>query len=279
MLPLVSIIIPTYNRAHCLARCLESVMQQTYPALECIVIDDGSDDNTNTLVSSQFPAVTLVRQKHAGVSAARNHGIRRASGSWLALLDSDDCWQPSKISQQINCLKNSGYKICHTNEIWIRDGKRINTKYRHLKQDRDLFAASLNMCVISPSSVFVHRSLFNQIGLFDEALPACEDYDFWLRVTDRLPVLYIDEPLTIKFGGHSDQLSKKYWGIDRFRVESLKKLIDSHYFESLNHLELAKKMLVQKAGVLLHGAKKRSRTDATRYYEYIVNRYNYAEYC
>ncbi len=223
----VSVIIPTYERSGVLGRAIESVLAQTRPADELIVVDDGSSDTTAELVAS-YPDVRYERIGHAGVSAARNHGIAHARGDDLAFLDSDDEWLPTKLAEQLAALAEAPeHRICHTDEIWVRDGRRVNPRRRHQKHGGWIFRHCLPLCAISPSSVLVHRSVFGAVGTFDESFPACEDYDLWLRVTSRYPVCYVDRPLLVKYGGHDDQLSRRVEALDRYRIRALVKVLES----------------------------------------------------
>jgi len=273
MLPLISVIIPTYNRKHCLGRALDSVLAQCYPCLEIIVVDDGSSDGSAAFVELHYPQVKLIQQAQAGVSAARNCGIAVAQGEWLAFLDSDDAWQPNKISTQMAALIQAGdYKICHTDEIWIRNGRRVNPMNKHQKQGGWVFIANLKLCLISPSSVVLHSSLMLQLGNFDESLPACEDYDLWLRVTAHYPVLYLDEALTLKYGGHADQLSKRYWGMDRFRIRAIEKVLQIKTLKKSDR-DAALSTLCEKIQIYLQGAKKRQKTADIHYYSELLKCY------
>ena len=254
---MISVIVPTYNRVHQLPRALDSILCQSCSPKEIIVVDDGSTDETSALMTSEYPEIVFIQQQNTGVSSARNVGIKRASGDWIAFLDSDDEWLPEKLEIQMKALyENPGKKICHTNEIWIRNGKRVNPKKKHEKFGGWIFQKCLPLCCISPSSVIIHKSIFKEIGLFDYSLPVCEDYDLWLRITARNPVLYIEEPFLIKYGGHEDQLSKKYWGMDRFRIKSLEKIISSRVLSELDE-NAAKKMLMEKIYIFIQGAQKR----------------------
>ena len=254
---MISVIVPTYNRVHQLPRALDSILCQSCSPKEIIVVDDGSTDETSALMTSEYPEIVFIQQQNTGVSSARNVGIKRASGDWIAFLDSDDEWLPEKLEIQMKALyENPGEKICHTNEIWIRNGKRVNPKKKHEKFGGWIFQKCLPLCCISPSSVIIHKSIFKEIGLFDYSLPVCEDYDLWLRITARNPVLYIEEPFLIKYGGHEDQLSKKYWGMDRFRIKSLEKIISSRVLSDLDE-NAAKKMLMEKIYIFIQGAQKR----------------------
>ncbi|MGB5881995.1 MAG: glycosyltransferase, partial [Thermoanaerobaculia bacterium] len=195
----VSVVIPTYNRADLVLRSVRSVLAQTRPAEQIIVVDDGSTDDTGPLVRTQFGAVDYLAQENRGVSAARNRGIEVATGEWIALLDSDDEWLPEKLERQMACLdQEPDYRICHTDEIWVRSGRRVNPRRKHAKQGGWIFKDCLPLCAISPSSVLIHRSVFDEVGLFDETLPACEDYDLWLRICSRWPVLFLPERLVVK---------------------------------------------------------------------------------
>ncbi len=255
----VSVIIPTCNRASLLARALDSVLLQSRPPNEVIVVDDGSSDDTPSLMARRFPGVVYLRQENRGVSAARNHGIRQATSQWLAFLDSDDQWLPHKLERQLALLAaEPHWHIIHNDEIWIRRGRRVNPMKKHAKQGGWIFAHCLPLCVISPSAVMIRRSVLEAVGLFDEALPACEDYDLWLRICCRYPVAYVDEPLTVKHGGHADQLSRRHWGLDRFRIQALDKLLRKAPLDTQQR-GAALAMLRHKTAIYLQGARRRGR--------------------
>ena len=270
----ISIIIPTYNRKSFLIHAINSVLNQTYQNLELIIIDDGSSDKTENIVKKKYPKIKFYKQKNKGVSAARNKGIKMASCKWIAFLDSDDRWHPRKLENQINyLLAHPRYKICHTDEIWIRKGIRINQHKKHKKYGGHIFNKCLDLCRISPSSVIIHKDIFNKVGLFNEKLPVCEDYDLWLRIAEKFPVLYLDEKLTIKYGGHLNQLSKKYWGMDRFRIIALENIIKKNFLLKKNKL-LVKKILKKKINIYLQGLKKRNKKKEIIYYENKVKKYD-----
>ncbi len=269
----ISVIIPTWNRARMLPRALDSVISQSRPADEIIVVDDGSSDNTVPLLQQHYPGVTLLRQAHQGVSAARNRGITTASGEWLALLDSDDAWHRQKLARQVACLKdNPGYQVIHTNEQWIRHGRPLRQSARHRKQGGWLFQHCLPRCVISPSAILLHRAVFDRVGLFDEALVVCEDYDMWLRLCARLPVLYLEAPLTIKYGGHADQLSGQYRGMDKYRIMALAKILAEDILNA-GDTAAAISALHYKINLYLKGAKKHNNTDYVRECEALLRRF------
>ena len=252
----VSVIIPTYNRAHTLPRAIESVFAQTSVAkIELIVVDDGSTDGSSELVTSAYPQVKLIRQANQGVSAARNAGLSVAAGEWIALLDSDDEWLPHKLETQLEQLDALALYVSHTEEIWIRNGVRVNQHKKHAKRGGWIFQHCLPLCAMSPSSIVIHRSVVEEIGAFDQSLPACEDYDYWLRLTSKYEVAFCEQPCINKYGGHEDQLSGQYWGMDRFRVQALEKIIKQPLSDK--DRAAAIEMLKQKLNILSAGAKKR----------------------
>lgn len=270
----VSVVVPTYNRCRYLKRALRSVYAQSYSPYEVIVIDDGSSDATTAMVQKQFPGVKYFFQSNKGVSAARNLGIKQAKGDWIAFLDSDDEWLPSKLQLQVESLKDqSDKKVCHTEEVWIRHGRRINPMHKHRKSGGWIFRQCLPLCVMSPSSIMLHRSIFETVGMFDESLPACEDYDLWLRITARYPVLFIEQPQIVKYGGHDDQLSRKYWGMDRFRIKALEKIIATGMLSDDDRRE-AVNMLRKKSEIYRQGALKRDKWQEALHYQRLIERYS-----
>lgn len=270
----VSVIIPTFNRQEVIERALRSVYAQNRPADEVIVVDDGSSDGTETIITEGFPEVTYLYQENRGVSAARNRGILEAKGEWIAFLDSDDEWLPGKLERQLQQLSEQpDLRICHTEEIWIRNGTRVNQMDKHAKSGGWIFNKCLPLCAMSPSSILIHRTLFETLGGFDENLPACEDYDLWLRMTARHPVLYISEPQIKKYGGHDDQLSRKFWGMDRFRIASLEKTINSGLLNKMDR-EAAIEMLIKKTNIYLKGLRKRDKVSEIKHYEALCQHFS-----
>ncbi len=266
----VSVVIPTFNRESFIEKCVLSVIGQTRKAGEVIVVDDGSSDKTwETLKNLGFKAycddkatLKYIYKINGGVSSARNLGIRNAKHEYVALLDSDDQWKKNKLERQLTSLESDEFscRISHTDEIWFRNGTRVNPMEKHRKSGGDLFVKCLKLCCISPSTSLIHKSVFEDIGYFDENLKACEDYDFWLRYCSYEHVHFVPEALVIKNGGHSDQLSKAHWGMDRFRIYSLEKLLkDKNLVES--HYESALDELINKLNVVINGAIKRKNND------------------
>ena len=264
--PTVSAIIPTHNRGQTVLRALRSIYAQRVPVNEVIVVDDGSSDDTAERIQVEFPGVILISQNQHGVSHARNRGIDAARGEWLAFLDSDDEWLPIKIETQLNAVRNnSSSRICHSNEIWIRNGRRVNPMDKHKKYGGWIFEHCLPRCAISPSSVLLHRSAVEEFGSFDESLPVCEDYDLWLRLTATLPVMHIPEPLIKKYGGHTDQLSRSRWGMDRYRIRSLEKLLAAKTLTTAQERQ-ALVELTRKIDIYLAGARRRQRKNEMAVY-------------
>ena len=256
--PAVSVIIPTYNRAGWVCQAIDSVLAQEYKDFEIIVVDDGSVDDTQMRLFGYKNKIRVHTQKNKGVSAARNAGISMAGGDLIAFLDSDDLWLPKKLSVQTDFFqKHKDAMICQTEELWIRNGRRVNPKKRHKKLSGMIYEPSLDLCLVSPSAVMIRSVLFDITGNFDESLPACEDYDLWLRISCRFPVYLIDEPQIIKQGGHDDQLSRMPC-LDKFRIRALQKMVNSGCLNA----ELLKKTLKtikKKCCIYATGCQKRGR--------------------
>jgi glycosyltransferase involved in cell wall biosynthesis len=264
--PRVSVIIPTYNRAGIIAEAVDSVLAQDYKDFELIVVDDGSTDNTSEVMARYGDDVRVLFQENKGVSAARNRGITEASGKLIAFLDSDDLWLPQKLSTQVEFFsQRPDALICQTEEVWLRNGIRINPKHRHKKPSGMIFEPSLKLCLVSPSAVMIRRDLLDRTGGFDETLPACEDYDLWLRISCRFPVYLIETPLIIKRGGHDDQLSKGT-GLDKFRIKTIEKIINTGILSD-DQYRAALIVLKNKCDIYAAGCRKRGREEEARYYE------------
>ena len=266
--PAVSIIIPTYNRAGVILRAVDSVLSQTFQDFELIVVDDGSTDQTLEVLAPYQKRLTLIKIPHQGVSAARNQGLASARGELIAFLDSDDYWLPEKLAVQTDFfLDHPQALVCQTQEIWIRNGLRVNPGKKHAKPSGDIFLRSLELCLVSPSAVMIKKAVFNRIGAFDETLPACEDYDLWLRISAQHPVYLINQPLVVKTGGHEDQLSRITPALDKYRIQALLKLLKSGTL-TFSQEKAARAELARKAGIYGHGCIKRGRAqEGNRYIE------------
>ena len=263
----ISVIIPTYNRCDLLKRAINSVIKQTITPKEIIVVDNGSTDQTYQMVSSLFPEINYFIEKKRGVSAARNKGILESKSKWIAFLDSDDAWKPTKLEKQMeySVFNQDKYRIIHTDETWYRNKKFLNQLKKHKKSGGNIFKNSLQLCCISPSSVVLNKQIFEEYGLFDENLEVCEDYDMWIRITSKEEVGFLDSPLVSKYGGHSDQLSKKFWGMDRFRIKSLEKNLKNEHFSKSQKINVLD-TLIEKLTIVSDGALKRGNKEIFKKY-------------
>jgi glycosyltransferase involved in cell wall biosynthesis len=270
--PHVSVIIPTYNRSWCLSEAIDSVLSQTFQNMELIVVDDGSTDETPALLSRYGDHLRVLRQSNRGVSAARNGGIQAARGNLIAFLDSDDTWQPDKLARQVDFFdRQPEAMICQTEETWIRRGVRVNPRRRHRKPSGWVFEASLALCLVSPSAVMMRRELLEEMGGFDESLPACEDYDLWLRVSLRYPIHLIEDALVVKRGGHDDQLSRQH-SLDRYRIQSLLKILGGEPLTD-GQTRAARTMLREKCRIYAAGCRKHGRIEEAKAHEMVAEQH------
>ncbi len=293
----VDIIITTYNRRQFIADAVQSVLNQTYPYLRIIVIDDGSDcawHNQDALKNvfklnhliirnnrlepdilkapSKFRKKIIyfhyIYQKNRGISATRNTGLKFSRAEYIAFLDDDDLWHKEKLVKQIEAIEKNNSDVCYTDEKWLRNGKHLNQCKQHKKYSGAIFKYALPLCIISASSILLRKSVIQKLGFFDDNFIVCEDYEYWLKLTFYFDVLFIAEPLIVKRGGHINQLSKKYAAMDKYRVAALLKFI---YENDLNDedYELVKTELIRKAGILLNGFLKRGKINEAGFFEKI----------
>ena len=269
-----SVVIPVFNRRDVVTRAVASAVAQKGIEGEVLVVDDGSTDGSSEVVRREFGNVVriLALPDNGGVSAARNRGIDEARGEWIAFLDSDDEWKPRKLARQCQELRSTGLPICHTDEIWIRNGVRVNPHKHHQTRGGDLFAKSLERCSISPSSLVARREMLIQAGGFDAKLPVCEDYDLFLRLTSRHEVAYLDEKMVVKYGGHADQLSRKYPAMDQFRVRAIDQLLSAGGLGD-SQRQQAVTALLRKARIVLRGAAKRNNRKLAQSMETYIDRW------
>ncbi len=257
-IPFVSVIIPVYNREKFIERAINSVLKQTYRNFEIIVVNDGSNDNTANILQKYATKIRIMTLPvNKGVSYARNIGIRYAMGEYVAFLDSDDEWLENKLEEQIAYVnRHKQIKILQTEEIWIRNGKRVNPLKKHKKYEGYIYPKCLPLCIISPSSVLIKREILKKVGWFDTSFPACEDYELWLRISSKYPVGLINKKLTIKYGGHEDQLSKKIPHLDKWRIKALLKILNSNFLNKkekiLTQQELLRKLKIYYNGCFKH---------------------------
>ncbi len=254
----IDVVIPTYNRAQTLRRALDSVAAQTIRPNSLLIVDDGSTDSTNKIVddfNKTHPTLKTqyIYSKNKGVSHARNLGVSKSTADWIAFLDSDDEWLPKKLELQIDQIKtNPDLQIIHGEEIWIRNGIRVNPHKKHQKSGGSIYAKCLPLCCISPSTVVIKKSLLKEMEGFREDFPVCEDYDLWLKICAKYPVGFVEIPIINKHGGHEDQLSQKYFAMDFWRVKSLSEMLAKNQVPKY-HISHAQNILRQKCDVLLKG--------------------------
>jgi glycosyltransferase involved in cell wall biosynthesis len=263
----VSIIIPTYNRRNYLQKAVDSVLAQAYPCFELIIVDDGSEDNTSELFENCDSAIIYIKQENKGPAAARNRGIQAAQHELIAFLDSDDRFSENKLERQVRAMQEEPtYLISHTQETWYRNGRILNQKKKHNKNNGDIFKQSLQLCAVGMSTVLMYREIFERYGLFDENYPCCEDYEFWLRVSAEQKFLLVDEPLTLKDGGRNDQISTVYRvGMDKYRIQAIMKILTSGGL-TREQKEAAMAELERKCKIYGTGCIKHGRTEEGKYY-------------
>ena len=193
----VSIIIPTYNRRDFITIALDSALAQTYKNYEIVIIDDGSSDDTKEALKPYQDSIRYFYHDNKGIAPTRNRGIREAKGDYIAFLDSDDYWLPAKLERQVECFsKNSHYGMVATRCSCTTPEGKFLKKNRPGKSGwvlTDLFKASF----IRTSSAIIRKECFDKVGLFDESLPECEEYDLWLRIAKHYPIGFINDVLTV----------------------------------------------------------------------------------
>lgn len=265
-MPTVSVIVPVYNRIEPLLRAIASVRAQTFQNFELLIVDDFSTLDIAPVLSS-LP-VRYLKSDRKGVSGARNTGIRAAAGEFIAFLDSDDEWRPLKLEKQIAYLNlHPDVSLVHSNEIWQRRGEIVKQSAKHRKSGGRVFDKCTESCVIGPSCTMVRRSLFDRVGFFDESFPVCEDFDLWLRITSQEDIGFLEEDLTIKHGGHDDQLSMQYHSMDLWRVRALSKHLKNSNLSMTEH-SILRESLRKKSTYLLTGFQKHNNLENV---EEIVN--------
>lgn len=274
--PVVSVVIPVYNRFELAKEAVFSVIGQTYRDIEVIIVDDGSIDMT-PVIETYFKddsRIKYLNVKHSGMPGlVRNRGVDIAWGKYIAFLDSDDLWVSGKLESQMKYLKeNPDCRIVHTRETWIRNRKTISQSGFDHKRSGNIFPDALEKCIIGPSTVLMEKSLYSELGGFDEDLEIAEDYELWLRLCNSNSVGYIDEPLITKRAGHRDQLSEKYGQIEIFRINGLQKLVEQNYFSAGNQ-KLAEQELARKCRIYATGCRKRNKLKEAAVHESIAARY------
>lgn len=256
----ISVIIPSFNRPEWSVRAIQSVINQTYKNWNLIFIDDGSTDDTYERVTQYLKLqknihYTVIKNSNFGVSHARNTGIKLSSSPYISFLDCDDQWLPHKLETQVNYLKaNPKISWVYSEERWLKNGQPFLRKKQHIKFDKNIFQNCVHRCFIGASTVLINKSIFHDIGLFNEDFPVCEDYELWLRIANKYPIGFISDELIIKNGGHADQLSTQYKAMDYWRVKASAAMLNSQLENSKS--EAITKFINKKLPILINGFKK-----------------------
>ncbi|AFZ26450.1 putative glycosyltransferase [Cylindrospermum stagnale PCC 7417] len=199
--PTVSVIIPTYQRGHLVSQAINSVLAQTYKDYEIIVINDGSQDNTPQVLAqfSDHHRITAIHQANQGLSAARNAGIRSAQGKYIAFLDDDDLWEPQKLEKQISVLEaNPRIGLIYSDSLFFSDKRGLSLRSYNTAfptPNLQVLWTLFRYNYIPVLTVVVRRDCLDKVGLFDETLRCCEDYDLWLRLIEKFPIYFLNQPL------------------------------------------------------------------------------------
>ncbi len=198
---LISVIIPTYNRGYLIERAIESVQNQTYKEIEIIVVDDGSTDNTEEIVSkiSDSRIRYLKNPTNRGVSHTRNIGIAAARGTYLAFQDSDDIWKPEKLHKQMECMKQGNYGMVYCAfEREFPDGAVVYYPPKEMpmqEKQGEIVTSLLRQNLISTQTMLIKKEVISQVGLFHEGMSNLEDYELALRIAKKYPIGMVDEAL------------------------------------------------------------------------------------
>ena len=265
----IAVIVPVFNRASLAERALRSVRKQSLAAAEFVVVDDGSSEAMDALRADVLSGggrwITLPENR--GPAAARNAGVAETSSPWITFLDSDDEWASWKLERQLAWHQSHpDMRISQAQDQWFRKGEAILRPSHWQMQEGDLFAESVERCSITPSAVMLHRTIWDELGGFDERFRVCEDYELWLRLTREYPVgLVGGEPFVRRHGGRPDQLSSITPAMDRHRIAALLELLDSGSL-SPSQQDHVLRGIKEKATILAAGAAKRGRPGRAAFY-------------
>lgn len=233
IVPIVSVVIPTFNRASTIGASIESVLTQDYPNLEIIVVDDGSKDDTERIMEPYVArGVRYFRQENRGAPAARNAGVERATGELIAFLDSDDAWAPTKISAQVRCMSESlpDTALVYTSMKKVDQHGRLLGYKRATKRGSIYLDLLRDNVVGSTSTALVKASVVREIGGFDTALRSRQDLDLWLRIARKYPIDFVDEPLVI-YSVHTDRISSN---MDS-KIQGTERVLEKYYDDIRMH--------------------------------------------
>lgn len=241
-MPMVSIILPTYNRAHLISRAIRSLLQQTYQDFEIVIIDDASTDNTKEVINSfNDPRIRYLNHEiNRGLSAARNTGIKASKGEYLAFQDDDDLWTKDKLEKQMHIFdENAKIGVVYSGIIRIKSGKEI---YEHppdnVKKNGYVYKEVFYDLPIYMVTAVIKKSCFDKIGLFDESLPSFEDKDIFIRLSKHFEFRLVDKPLVISWVS-PDSLTRNTDFLKKSTEILLKKHHDGYH---LNTIALSKRL-------------------------------------
>lgn len=240
--PLVSVIIPTYNRALCIERSINSVLQQTYDNLEIIVVDDGSTDNTEQVVAQiEDTRIAYYPMKNnMGANAARNKGIELASGEYLAFQDSDDEWHPRKLEMQMKCMLEAsddvGLVYCAMDIIEDTSQHRFpNPEYSLSDLEENIADTLAKGNAISTQTILMRRECFQKTGMFDEEMPRLQDYEFVLRVIAEYKVKFVNSVLVKRYVS-KNSISKNILALSKAVEYLVEKYFDFFMNRQTHHI-------------------------------------------
>jgi len=234
-MPSVSVVIPTYNYAKYIARSVESVVNQSFQDFEILVVDDGSTDNTREVIETKYKTkVRYFYQENSGAPSARNRGIEESKGDYLAFLDADDEWFPSKLEKQIDKFKSSadtvGLIYSGFAYIWGESEDKGNKIIPTLRGN--IFPSFLKGSVLGSPTPVIRKPCFQKAGTFDETLPSSQDWDMWLRISKHYEVDFVPDVLA-KHYIHDDQISERM----DLKIQGIEMVIQKHH-EDFSHYPL-----------------------------------------
>lgn len=224
--PSVTVVIPVYNGARFLRSAIDSALAQTWKDLEILVVDDGSTDETPAVIASYGARIRTIRKPNGGTSSALNAGIRAARGQWIAWLDCDNTWEPTKIERQMEAARlHPSAGLIYTDYLQVaEDGREIGRAGGPCPRSRGARILRLiRTMYINSNATLIRKSVFDEVGLYDETEPTAHDLEMFLRILDRYEIVHLPEPL-LRYRFHPGQLTKKPFTPDRAVARALRRL-------------------------------------------------------